>query len=256
MSAATYFVADLHLDPEARPETVELFLRFLAGPARTAAHLYILGDLFEAWVGDDHDAPGHVRILDALRALVDGGVPVSFMTGNRDFLAGSRFAERSGCTLLGDPCTVTLAGVRTLLTHGDRLCIDDVEHMRTRELTGSAAFRSAVLARPLEERRAEARALRRASEARKQDKPAEIMDVNAGAVQAALADHGARLMIHGHTHRPALHGRPLERAVVGDWHDTAVLLRCTPDGTLELLRMDGELAFERLDAAPLPGRAA
>ena len=139
MNGATLFVADLHLEPEARPVTVELFLRFLRGPARGAAHLYILGDLFEVWIGDDDDAPGYGRVLDALRELVQGGVPASFMTGNRDFLAGTLFTERSGCQLLPDPTPIELCGVPTLLTHGDRLCVDDAEHMHFLKIADSEA---------------------------------------------------------------------------------------------------------------------
>jgi UDP-2,3-diacylglucosamine hydrolase len=257
VNAATLFVADLHLDPEARPETVALFLRFLAGHARGAAHLYILGDLFEVWIGDDDDAPGHGPILDGLRDLVASGVPAGFMTGNRDFLAGTRFTERSGCGLLADPTVIELGGVRTLLTHGDRLCIDDAGHMRFREMVDSSDFRDDFLARPLDERRATARSMRRESEAYKRVAAPEIMDVNDSAVQEALEAHEAALMIHGHTHRPALHGDPLQRAVLGDWHpDDARLLRCTPQGRMELLRLHADLDLEVLASAPLPGPAA
>jgi UDP-2,3-diacylglucosamine hydrolase len=256
MQDATLFIADLHLDPAVRPATVALFLAFLRGPAHAAARLYILGDLFEVWVGDDDDSPAHEPILTGLRELVAAGTPTSFICGNRDFLAGRRFAERSGCSLLPDPTAIDLCGVRTLLTHGDRLCIDDLDHMRFRAHVAQPQVRADFLARPLAERQAEAQALRRRSEASKQNKAEAIMDVNPGAVQAALADHGARLMIHGHTHRPALHGSPLERAVVGDWDACGSMLRCTPDGELELVRIHPDLALETLAAAPLPGKGA
>jgi UDP-2,3-diacylglucosamine hydrolase len=254
VSQPTLFIADLHLDPEARPETVELFLAILRGPARDAAHLYILGDLFEVWVGDDDDSPGWESIFAGLRELVAAGVPTSFISGNRDFLAGSGFTERSGCALLPDPTPIDLYGVRTLLTHGDRLCIDDVEHLRFRAHAAQPEVRAAFLARPLAERQAEAQAMRQRSIANKQNKPEAIMDVNPGAVQAALADHEARLVIHGHTHRPALHGDPLERAVLGDWGACASLLRCAADGTLDLVRVHPDLREEVVASAPLPGR--
>jgi UDP-2,3-diacylglucosamine hydrolase len=252
VNGATLFISDLHLDPEERPETVELFRRFLRGPARHAAALYLLGDLFEVWIGDDDDTPAHAAILDELLALAAHGVPTAFLAGNRDLLAGSGFAARSGCRVLRDPTTITLHGVPVLLTHGDLLCTDDLEHLAFRSHMARADVRAGILARPLAERRTQARQMRRQSEQNKQTKPPGIMDVNPGAVDAALADSGARLMIHGHTHRPALHGDPLERAVLGDWHASAVILACTTDGFLELQRLDADLGIEVLDSAPLP----
>ena len=256
MRDATLFIADLHLDPEARPATVALFLDFLHGPAREARRLYILGDLFEAWVGDDDNSPGYDPILNGLRELVAAGVPTAFICGNRDFLAGTGFSERSGCELLDDPSPIDLNGLTTLLTHGDHLCTDDVEHMQFRAHVAQPQVRAAFLSRPLAERQAEARALRRRSEESKQNKAEAIMDVNLASVQAALAEHGTRLMIHGHTHRPALHGDPVERAVVGDWGECGSVLRCTPGGVLELLRLHPDLAVETVAAAPLPGNDA
>ncbi len=254
MNRSTLFISDLHLDPEARPETVALFLDFVRGPARAAEQLYILGDLFEVWVGDDDDSPGWEVIFTGLRDLVAAGVPTSFISGNRDFLAGKGFTERSGCTLLPDPSAVDLYGVRTLLAHGDHLCIDDVEHLRFRAHAAKPEVRAAFLARPLAERQAEARAMRERSIAEKQNKPEAIMDVNPGAVQAALADHSARLLIHGHTHRPALHGTPLERVVLGDWDTRGSLLRCTADGDVTLTCLHPDLREETLATARLPGR--
>ena len=255
MTRPTLFISDLHLDPEARPETVALFLDFLSGPASAADHLYILGDLFEVWVGDDDDSPGLEPIFAGLRGLADSGVPASFISGNRDFLAGKGFAERSGCALLKDPTAIELHGVRILLTHGDHLCIDDVEHLAFRAHAAQPEVRAAFLARPLGERQAEALALRRRSIEKKQNKPEAIMDVNPRAVQAALADHAARLVIHGHTHRPALHGEPVERAVLGDWGEAGSVLRCD-DAGLALLRLHPDLREETVAAAPLPGRSA
>ena len=177
MNAATLFVADLHLDPEARPETVALFLRFLAGHARGAAHLYILGDLFEVWIGDDDDAPGHGPILDGLRDLVASGVPAGFMTGNRDFLAGTRFTERSGCGLLADPTVIELGGVRTLLTHGDRLCIDDAGHMRFREMVDSSDFRDWIADAEFSQNTPESYAWAKQNHASVREKQAEYWEV-------------------------------------------------------------------------------
>jgi len=248
----TLFIADLHLDTEERPATVELFRRFLAGPAREAAALYILGDLFEVWVGDDDDSPGHATIIDDLQALARSGVAVAFLPGNRDFLASEGFAARSGCRLLADPTLIRLHDVPVLLAHGDALCTDDHEHMAFRAHVARADVRAAFLGMPLAERHAQARAMRVQSEDSKRSKDAAIMDVNSGAVDAVLADHDARLVIHGHTHRPALHGDPIERAVVGDWGESATLLRCGDEPLLELLRLQPDLSFETVATAPLP----
>jgi UDP-2,3-diacylglucosamine hydrolase len=199
---------------------VQTFLDFLAGPARDASRLTILGDLFDYWAGDDDLAdPFNARIVDALRALSDSGVMLEFMAGNRDFLIGETFAAAAGLTLLPDPLVREIGGIRTLLTHGDALCTDDVDYQRFRAQVRDPAWRSAFLARPLASRKREIEALRSQSEQEKQNKPAAIMDVNAAAVAAALAEHDAKAMIHGHTHRQGRYdhaGRT--RWVLGDWH--------------------------------------
>jgi UDP-2,3-diacylglucosamine hydrolase len=216
------FVSDLHLSP-ATPEIAARFLAFLAGPARAAAGLTILGDLFDYWAGDDDlDDPFNARIVAALRTLADHGVAIAFMAGNRDFLVGDRFATAAGLKLLTDPCLRDIGGIATLLTHGDALCADDADYQAFRKQVRAPAWRSAFLARPLAERKREIEALRARSEAEKRIKPMAIMDVNPDAVTALLREQGARRLIHGHTHRQGRHthhinGRDCERWVLGDW---------------------------------------
>ena len=225
---ATLFISDLHLD-ETRPQIVDLFVRFLADEARKADALYILGDLLESWIGDDDDAPLATRIAHALRSLRDGGAPIYFMHGNRDFLLGAEYAKRAGIELLADPTIVELDGERTLLMHGDTLCTDDVEYQKFRGLVRNLAWQQQFLAKPLIERRAFAAQAR--GESRKQTamKAAEIMDVNQGAVESVMRTHGVRRLIHGHTHRPATHrfdldGQAAERIVLGDWYEQSSVL--------------------------------
>jgi UDP-2,3-diacylglucosamine hydrolase len=217
----TLFISDLHLEPT-RPAITALFLDFLQGRARRAEALYILGDLFEAWIGDDDDAELGGVVADALRALSDSGVPLFFIHGNRDFLLGPRFAAASGMQLLPETTVVELAGESILLMHGDTLCTDDVEYQDFRARVRAPAWRAQTLALPLAQRRVLASQLRETSRQATQGKAAEITDVNPAAVDAALRAHGVRHLIHGHTHRPGLHewmldGRPARRTVLGDW---------------------------------------
>lgn len=220
---AELFISDLHLSPR-EPGTVQLFLDFLAGLAREATRLTILGDLFDYWAGDDDLADFfNERVVAALRDLADSGVRLEFMAGNRDFLIGDDFADAAGLTLLPDPCVRAIDGVTTLLTHGDALCTDDADYQRFRAQVRDPAWRATFLARPLLERKREIEALRARSEAEKKIKPLATMDVNPAAVAAALADHGAQAMIHGHTHRQGRHahlvaGKTCHRWVLGDWH--------------------------------------
>jgi UDP-2,3-diacylglucosamine hydrolase len=225
---STLFISDLHLD-ESRPHIVELFTRFLARDARGADALYILGDLFESWIGDDDDSALALRVAAATRTLRDSGVPVYFMHGNRDFLLGADYAARADMTLLADPIVVDLAGERTLLMHGDTLCTDDVEYQKFRTLVRDPKWQAQFLAKPLAERRAFATQAR--GESRKHTSMAkpEIMDVNPAVVEATMRDHGVRRLIHGHTHRPATHrldfgGRAAERIVLGDWYEQSSVL--------------------------------
>jgi UDP-2,3-diacylglucosamine hydrolase len=225
---ASLFISDLHLD-ETRPQIVDLFVRFLAKEARGADALYILGDLFESWIGDDDDTPLAASIAHALRALRDSGVPVYFMHGNRDFLLGADYTARAGMDLLIDPTVIEFDGERTLLMHGDTLCTDDIEYQKFRSMVRTPAWQQQFLAKPLVERRAFAAQAR--GESRKQTamKAAEIMDVNQAAVESAMRAHGVRRLIHGHTHRPATHrydldGQAAERIVLGDWYEQSSVL--------------------------------
>ena len=226
---STLFISDLHLD-DSRPEIVDLFERFLAGEARDAEALYILGDLFESWIGDDDDSPLAERVARALRALSDSGVPIYFMRGNRDFVLGKNFARKAGMTILDDPTVVELHGQRVLLMHGDTLCTDDVDYQKFRRIMHNGWFQRIALALPLSVRRRIAGRLRGQSQKHISRKAEAIMDVNQSAVEAAMRAHGVQLMIHGHTHRPATHrfeidGRPAERLVLGDWYDQSSIYR-------------------------------
>ncbi|MEL7535647.1 MAG: UDP-2,3-diacylglucosamine diphosphatase [Pseudomonadota bacterium] len=224
---ATLFISDLHLDADA-PAIGEQFFRFLNETARDADALYILGDLFEVWVGDDDDAPYNEAVLAALRDLGASGVPVFFMCGNRDFMAGDGFAARAGLTLLDDPTVIRLGHRALLLSHGDAYCTDDLAYQAFRKQSRDPAWQQQMLSMPLAERRALAAQLRTQSNLAMAGKSAAIMDVNDAAVDAALAEHGVDLMLHGHTHRPAVHRRvdgATTRIVLGDWYDQASYLR-------------------------------
>lgn len=227
----TLFISDLHLDAR-RPAITALFLDFLAGlDSADCATLYILGDLFEAWVGDDSDDAHDRRAVAALRAVTERGIPVQIMHGNRDFLLGDVFARASGCTLLADPAVIELGGDKILLMHGDTLCTDDHEYQQFRALVRNPAWQQQFLAKPLAERRAIAANLRETSRQRTGEKAAEIMDVNSRTVEETLRTHGVRCLVHGHTHRPAVHnltvdGEPAQRIVLGDWYEQGSVLRC------------------------------
>jgi UDP-2,3-diacylglucosamine hydrolase len=230
----TLFVSDLHLD-EGRPAATAQFERFLGEAAPGADALYILGDLFEYWVGDDGlGLPFPARIA-SLIAGAARSVPIHFMHGNRDFLVAHRFGHDIGVTLIEDPTIVDLYGERTLLMHGDTLCTDDRPYQAFREQVRSPAWQSAFLARPLEERTGIALRLREESEVAKGGKAAEIMDVAPATVEKAFAESGCRQLIHGHTHRPGRHvhrvdGRDCIRWVLADWYTRGSYLEATPGG--------------------------
>ena len=214
-------LSDLHLPLEPSPLR-EGFARFLAGPARQAEAVYILGDLFEYWIGDDAGLRDYAAEILQLRALADSGVPVRFMHGNRDFLVGRRFAAAAGVELLRDPLRLELDGVPTLLSHGDRWCTDDRAYQRWRRFSRNPLVQRAFGLLPESRRHRIAGAARKQSEVDKSNKPEAIMDVNEAAVRQAFRAHGARRIIHGHTHRPAEHhydidGTPRERIVLADW---------------------------------------
>ncbi len=231
----TLFISDLHLDAE-RPGITRLFERFLAGEARRAAALYILGDLFEAWVGDDDPADTGVRVAGALRALADAGTTVHLLHGNRDFLLGHAFAARAGLRLLPDPCVIELDNEPVLLSHGDAWCTDDLAYQRFRSETRNSAWRERFLAQPLAARLAFAARARAASREHQgalhgagDGRFERITDVNASAVSDTFRRFGVRRIIHGHTHRPAIHalevdGRACERIVLGDWYTQGSVL--------------------------------
>ena len=229
----TLFISDLHLHSN-RPDINQLFLQFLEQEASTADALYILGDLFEFWIGDDDIDGEYHEVIQALRQLTNTGVPVYFMRGNRDFLIGECFAEQTGCTLLDDPTVIELYGERVLLMHGDTLCTDDVEYQAFRDEVRTAAWQERVLAIGLEERVNYFQTLREASQKSIQEKPQAIMDVNQGAVEAAMSDAQVTTLIHGHTHRPDTHhfsldGQPAKRIVLGDWYEHGSVLVATED---------------------------
>ena len=230
----TLFVSDLHLDAS-RPGITRLFLDFLAGEARQAQALYVLGDLFEAWVGDDDPGEPGASVCAALKALADSGVPVFLMRGNRDFLFGPGIAARCGATLLPDPCVVDLHGRPTLLMHGDLLCSDDTAYQAFRRQVRDPAWQANFLAQPLAARQAFAAQARAASREHQQGMSETITDVTPATVEAVMARHGVDRLVHGHTHRPAIHAmtvhdRPATRVVLGDWYEQGSVLRVDADG--------------------------
>lgn len=232
---STLFISDLHLD-DSRPHITALFEHYLAGDeVRHADALYILGDLVEAWIGDDDDAELPQRIARATTAVRDAGVPVYFMAGNRDFLLGDAYAERAGLALIEDGTVHDLYGTPTLLMHGDLLCTDDVAYQATRRQVRTPAWKAQVLAMPLEARRALAAKARAESRAYTSGAQEVLMDVNADAVAQAMRHSGVTHLIHGHTHRPAVHhfdldGQPAERIVLGDWYEQGSVLRVSAAG--------------------------
>jgi UDP-2,3-diacylglucosamine hydrolase len=235
---ATLFASDLHLDSES-PWAIDAFLAFLAGPARQAEALYLLGDLFEVWVGDDDDSPDHERSCAGLKRLTDGGVSVYVIHGNRDFLLGDEFARRTGVKLLPDPVLVDLYGVPTLLSHGDVFCTEDPSYQQLRSIVRRPAFQQRFLALPLDARRTLASAARAGSKAHTGRTIPTIMDVNPEAVTRAFRATGARRLIHGHTHRPAIHpgvvdGSNTERVVLAPWYEAASCLSVDAAGVREV----------------------
>ena len=234
----TLFLSDLHLSPD-RPAAVAAFHAFASGPARGAAAVYILGDLFDWWVGDDQlREPFIVPIMKSLRAMADSGVPLFVAHGNRDFMLGTEFARASGATLLPEQLRLDLFGVPTLISHGDELCTDDAEYQTYRARVRTPEAMRRLLRLPYVVRKLMAAWLRRKSSSDKSLKPEYIMDVNADAVAAAFRAHGALRMIHGHTHRPNRHrhevdGTPRERWVMADWHDRGQYLAVDAQGVHE-----------------------
>lgn len=230
---STLFISDLHLSAE-RPAINALFLEFLKTRAARSEALYILGDLFEYWIGDEAVAQAeYAAIVAGLAALKQNGVAVYLMHGNRDFLLGEEFCRATGARLLNDPTVIDLYGTPTLLMHGDLLCTDDVEYQHVRKTLRAPAFIADFLAKPVAVREQVVRGYREQSKAVTAQKAADIMDVNEQTVRETLQRHGVRNMIHGHTHRPADHrfdlgGAPARRIVLGDWYEQGSVLVCEP----------------------------
>ncbi len=223
-------ISDLHLSPE-QPQLIEQFRCFCAGPARAAQRLFILGDLFEVWLGDDFVPPALQVVLTALKQLSAEGTEVLVMHGNRDFLLGAEFERQSGCRLIADPTCTEIEGVPALLLHGDTLCTEDVAYQQMRQQLRQPEFIRHFLSLPIAERLAQAQALRQRSEGEKQEKTDYVMDANPQAVEQALQQYGVTTLIHGHTHRQGIHPLALaegggRRYVLGDWQSGPAALVC------------------------------
>jgi len=234
----TLFISDLHLE-ESRPDITEAFLAFLKDKAMGVERLYILGDFFEAWIGDDERTPLQETVAAALKEVSENGTRIFLMHGNRDFLIGEDFCNRAGATLLDDPTVVDLYGTPTLLMHGDSLCTADEEYQKFRANMRNPQMQKMMLARPLEDRQKMARQLRDMSMAKNQGKAEAIMDVTPEEVVREMEAHGVQRMIHGHTHRPAIHdltanGQPAKRIVRGDWDQNIWWLTAEPGKEPEL----------------------
>jgi UDP-2,3-diacylglucosamine hydrolase len=233
----TLFISDLHLD-DARPETTVLLQSFLQDEAVDADALYILGDLFEFWLGDDVPSKCSVEVASALSSLADKGVPCYFMHGNRDFLLQHDYAKSAGMTLLAEEHVADLYGEQVLLMHGDSLCTDDVPYQQFRGMVRDTTWQKGFLAMSPQERLQVALQARDASAEHKGNVSMDIMDVNQGEVVTVFERHGVHRMIHGHTHRPAIHdfeinGQAVQRIVLGDWYTQGSVLRVKP-GSYEL----------------------
>jgi UDP-2,3-diacylglucosamine hydrolase len=234
----TLFISDLHLE-ESRPDITDAFLAFLKDKAMGIEALYILGDFFEAWIGDDEHTPLQETVAAALSDVKASGTTIYFMHGNRDFLIGEDYCRRTGAILLDDPSVVDLYGTPYLLMHGDSLCTADVEYQKFRANMRNPQWQQMILQRPLEDRKQMARQLREISMAKNQSKEDLIMDVTPEEVVREMEAQGVQNMIHGHTHRPAEHdltanGEPAKRIVLGDWHENVWWLEVNPDQTPNL----------------------
>ena len=231
---STLFVSDLHLEAE-RPDIGDQFIQFLKTDAMEADDLYILGDLFEAWVGDDDPNAHYAKIKMAIRNVVDKGIPVYFMHGNRDFMIGRQFANDTGVEILKDPYPISMYGQKALLSHGDAMCLDDVQYQRVRAMVRNPDWQASMLAKPLKERLRIAEDARRQSLERTQNLSMNIMDVNPDEVTRVIKEYGVDVLVHGHTHRPDVHtvnlgNRKAKRIVLGDWYQQGSVLRWNLQG--------------------------
>ncbi|MBC7193300.1 UDP-2,3-diacylglucosamine diphosphatase [Marinobacter sp.] len=236
----TLFISDLHLE-ESRPDITGAFLGFLEKRAMGVESLYILGDFFEAWIGDDENTPLQQQIAAALDEVRGSGTRIFLMHGNRDFLMGNDYCSRFDGTLLEDPAVIDLYGTPTLLMHGDSLCTADVEYQKFRARMRDPQMQKMMLARPLVERQQMARQLREMSMAKNQGKAEYIMDVTPEEVVKEVQAHGIQQLIHGHTHRPAIHeltanGSPAKRIVLGDWDKNVWWVEAKPGQEPQLLQ--------------------
>jgi len=234
----TLFISDLHLS-SLRPNIVEAFIGFLDGPAREAEAVYILGDLFELWLGDDAVLEEYLPSITAMKALADSGVPLYVMQGNRDFLLGAGFEAMTGATLLPDPYKVDLYGSPTLLMHGDLLCTDDIDYQNLRLMVRGDKWRNEFLAKTLQQRHEYVLMVREKSKQATRSKQETIMDVNQQAVEHTMREHGVLQLIHGHTHRPATHtftldGQTAQRIVLPEWYEQGGVLVCDLKGCQQL----------------------
>jgi len=224
------FISDLHLSSE-RPHSIELFLNFVRDEAVKAEKLYILGDFFEVWTGDDYILPEFEPVIEALKGLTSGGTPVFIMHGNRDFTIGEEFENKTGCTLLDDPTIIDLNGTKTLISHGDTLCTDDIEYQKFRQKVRNPQWIQQVLSLPIEERISLAKSIRSDTREKSSQKSEEIMDVNQSAVEEIMRKCNVQQLIHGHTHRPKQHtlfinNLAAKRIVLGDWYESGNVLYC------------------------------
>lgn len=231
---ATLFISDLHLSGE-RENISKLFITFLKERASQADALYILGDLFEVWPGDDMIQPDYQESISAMKQLADSGIPLFVMQGNRDFLMADQFTEVSGASLIEDPTIIDLYGIKTLLMHGDTLCSDDIEYQKFRTMVRDPVWKKSFFALPKEERLAMTSKYRKMSKVETKKKAMDIMDVNQQAVETAMLEKNIQLLIHGHTHRPAVHdfsvnGKAMKRIVLGDWYEQGSVLVCDESG--------------------------
>ena len=233
---STLFISDLHLSGE-RENITELFIKFLDQRASKADALYILGDLYEVWPGDDMIQPDYLSSISKLKQLSDNGLPLYVMQGNRDFLMSERFAEVSGAKLIEDPTIIDLYGTPTLLMHGDTLCTDDIDYQKFRVMVRDSSWKEKFFSLPNEERLAMTTKYRKVSKVETAKKSMDIMDVNQQAVETTMQEHNIKQLIHGHTHRPAIHdfsinNEKMKRIVLGDWFEQGSVLICDESGCL------------------------
>lgn len=234
MSSHVHFISDLHLTQD-RPENTQRFLAYLDSLEANVSDLYILGDLFDVWVGDDDPTPPNTQVKQQLSKSIGKGLKVYFLAGNRDFLIGQHFFNDTQVISLEDECVIDLFGVKTLLMHGDLLCTDDLEYQQFRQLTHNPAWQENTLSKPLTERLALAQHYRQESHLNKNNKSSEIMDVNELTVIDTLKKHHAQRLIHGHTHRPNIHthtvnGQDVERFVLAEWDTCGSVLDWSESG--------------------------